>query len=161
MQVQRSAGAIVLVRTDQGLRVVLKRRGKKDNYPNACQEPVHGKCEKYENFFAALIRESHKKLGSDFTERCLDEAVFRSAHRRSYGDKEIMTYYLFVPEIYLKLIELEEDSGKIELVEPHKFFDGSILKITPEKKKVGYSDSVIAMFSDEIIAIKKVLEKEI
>ena len=155
---KKSVGLVLIINTKGGLRVALQRRGAQDSFPGACQVSVHGKLEGDEDFYKALIRESCEELGEVFTHTCQKDIELVELFHQKFDDKEIVTYGALVPEDRLDLIRLERTSGGINVVEGGLFFDGTVIDITSDKKKEGYPPTVIAVFGDEIQAIKKALE---
>jgi hypothetical protein len=158
--IPRFAAGIFFIRIERRLKVVLLRQNKAKDYCGAYRLPVRKKCEEGENFFSAFIKGSNEVLGEDFTTVCLGKAEFKATFRSSCDNKEVLFYSMFISEEYLKLINLEKDGGRIELVEIYKFFDGSITEILLTEKEKVYSRQMIAMFPDEIIAVKNILEQQ-
>lgn len=156
---EKSVGVVVVVRTIEGLKVALQKRGEKDSFPRAFQMTAHGKVKRDEDFFPALMRECSEELGESFTLYFLvTTSIVKLIYQISNDNKEIWTYGILVPEISLDIITIEKTSGGIVLVEACKFFDGSVINITPNKKQSVYPKGVIAMFPDEIQAVKKALD---
>lgn len=159
-KIRRSIVAVFLVHTEHSLKIALQRHGEKEDYPGACRVTVYGECQEDEPFFATLIRKMQEDFGNRFTNYCNRRADFRIDSQMRIGDEEIMIYYLFAREKCLKLIQLKEDSGGIELIEIEKFYDDSLIKITPDRQKIGYPAMNVAMFGSEIQLIKGILKKK-
>ena len=167
---KRSVGLILVTAIHDGqngeiFMAVLQRRGRwntektaPESYPGCCQVSIHGKLKEGEDFYEGLIRESCEELGKEFTEACQEDIPLTELLREKTDDKEIRTYGAFIPVERLSMVRLGPDSGGLDLVLGDNFFNGQVKEIAPDMKQDGPPYGVIALFPDEIQAIKKALE---
>lgn len=162
---KRSVGLIVTTEIDGELVAILQVRGtfnpekmKPESWPGACQVTVHGGCNTGENESDALMRETDEELGNDATDfiiPCLANAkiVFKAEDEK----KAVTTTAMRVlnPD-FLKAIRLHAGSGGIRLVSKDDL--PKIQDLSKFDKTEGVIDRrVIAMFPDELEALKKAL----
>lgn len=167
---KKSVGLVVMVKMPQEdgsevLMAMLQRRGtfntekmKPESYPGCCQVSVHGGVEEGESFDQALIREVQEEFGQDFANclRCLpNKAAVEILIHQKTSEKEIITYGTLIPLDWLKMIRLGPDSGGLDLVSASDA-NGATVEIKPEYKADGPPKGwMIAMFPDEIEAVRK------
>lgn len=148
---------------------VLQRRGEwntekmaPESYPGACQVTVHGKVEKGESPSSALFREIDQELGAEALEFLRRGALgpehdFPELLKEETPDKLVITWGMKVPCELLRVIRLGPDSGGLRLLEREEV--AFIANLNNFDKKEGVMDRTdVAMFPDEIEAVKKAFE---
>ncbi len=147
---------------------VLQRRGYfntekmgPESYPRCCQVTCHGNVEPGDETFldpdlVAMIRESREELGSVIAEE-LQKGNFLAEilTRVNSEEKQVTTFVTLIPADYLKKIRLGPDSGGLTYIgqETARW----IMPVTKDMQILGPT-SGIAMFPDEIEAVKKAFE---
>jgi hypothetical protein len=161
--VVKSVGLIVMTRIgpEKELFAVLSRRGSRnqekgwapESYPGACQVTAHGKLKPDEDSKEGLLREVQEELGDVFR-RCV---MRHSIDALVEGQK--VTYCVLVDSDALNFIRLHPSSGGLEFVKEDQIDD--ILDLSHFFTKAEGVDSleIIAMFPDEIEALKLAFEK--
>ena len=136
----------------------IPKKMSKESYPGCCQVSVHGGLKDGESFYVGLIRESSEELGDEFTQASQKDIPLTELFRELTNEKEVRTYGAFIPTERLSMVRLGPDSGGLELVHGDNFFNGQVQEITEDMKLNGPPHGVIALFPDEIQAVKKALE---
>jgi len=115
------------------------------------QVTCHGKLEEGEDFHEALIRESNEKLGVTFTAKCQTDIELVEVSNIKTDKSWVITYAALIPSDRLGLIKNENGVGFLILRAEDV---NEIIPITPDMKEQGAPDGKMAMFQDEIDAIK-------
>lgn len=144
-----------------GLVAVLQRRGEfshdkmgLESYPGACQVTIHGAVEGSESVFEAIYRESSEELGVGITVVAFPKEVLSLINDEK---KKIVTYGLLQPPELLKGIRLGPSSGGLGLLTESEV--DKIVDLRKFDKQTGVIDrTIVAMFPDEIEAVKKAFE---
>lgn len=162
---KRSVGLIVMVKMPNGqLMAVLQRRGTfnhekmaLESFPGCLQVTCHGGLQDGENVVKGLVREVNEELGQDFNDHF---SFFGTELLSEVGDdkKRVTTYGTILPmELIRDHLRLGPDTGGLVYV-PKDMID-QIIEIRPEFKLLGPEFSrTLAMFPDEIAAVKKAFE---
>lgn len=167
---KRSVGLVVMVRIpDQGTPIghrvmaCLQRRGTfnhekmaPESFPGCLQVTCHGGLNDGEDFMGGLLREMQEELGERF--------VVTYAHgylailtETMTAEKQVVTYGTLVPiDSICDLVRLGPDSGGLVYVGAEQV--ENIVKIIPDMKESGPPPYLMAMFPDEIEAVKKAFE---
>lgn len=165
MERKKAVGLVVLTRINGGpLKAVLQVRGKfnhekmgPESFPGACQVTVHGGLEKDETFKDALLRETRQEVGNN-ANRLLEKNIknLREVARVETPKKLVVTYGAILPPDFLAKMKLNVSTGGIRLV-GHKELD-NLIELTDKEKTAGVPDDLVAMFPDEIEAVRKAFE---
>lgn len=162
-KVKKSVGLVVIIKKAEELYAVLQKRSawnhEKDapeSFPGCLQVTCHGKLEEDESFVMALVRECMEELGKEFTQ-CVQiyHPVVKVFDREKDG-KHVITYATMVKEQTLSLVSLGQEVEV--LIHVSKKDVEKIIPITDKMKKNGAPAGEMAMFSDEIEAVKAALE---
>lgn len=161
---KQSVGLIILTVEGGILRTLCQIRAKWNNeknapesYPGCLQVTCHGKLEEGEGFLPALVRESNEELGDAFTEACQkDMSLVEVANVRN-EKSWVITYAALVPSIRLKLLNPGKDVAGFKSLTAKDVSE--IIPITPDMKERGAPNGKMAMFQDEIDAIKDAFAK--
>jgi hypothetical protein len=142
---------------------ILQRRGiwdfermDKETFPGCYQVTFHGGLEEDETFLDTLKRESEEELGKEFSKKNHLNKNLKELFHKNETEKEVITFGALIPFEQISLIRLGMSTGGLDLVEEKQV--KKIINISPEFREVGAPSSVIAMFPDEIEALKKAFE---
>lgn len=162
-----SVGVMVLL-TDvpnMGRAALLQRRGEfnhekmaPESWPGACQVTAHGKVEVYETCEQALYREISEELGALAVQVIRAQgAKVPEIYHHATDQKTVFTYGMVLPASLLKCVQLGPSSGGLVLM-PENQVD-IIQNLNLFDKTEGVRDrKIVAMFPDEIEAVKKAFE---
>jgi hypothetical protein len=149
---------------------VLQKRGEfnhetmgPESWPGVCQLTVHGKVEHVESDKGALGRETQEELGANFVSdaRVWDviAADMTEIGRVEKPGKSIVHYATEVPAAKLASFRLNASSGGLRLVTQSDLRDiQPVPNFNCNKKDGAFARRTIAMFPDEISAVKKAFE---
>ncbi len=166
---KRSVGLVVL--TDipgMGVVAVLRRRGKinpekddfHESYPGGCQVTCHGKVKPEDDKEdEALLREAGEEIGQEAAHKLLVQNRGRLTVLVDDREANAVTFGIFMPDPdFIHLIRLEVSSGGLELLPQSEI--GNIRDLLRDfDKRTGVTDTnVIAMFPDEIKAVRLAFE---
>lgn len=165
---KRAVGLIILTEIPArgGLVAVLQRRGlvnhekdwNNESFPGACQVTVHGELEGVESFTEALEREVLEELGEEFQAAVYNSGKmngFKLIVRVKTDRKEVETFGLFVQREILNLVRLGPSTGGLRFVTRN----AEISDLNEFRKDDGVThSSIVAMFPDEIEAVRKAFE---
>lgn len=168
---KRSVGLVVLTEIPNiGVVALLRRRGKvnpekedfRESYPGGCQVTCHGRAEEGESFENALFREMREEVGFHLVDFPVRHQLVVLVDNP--GEKEdVITYGAMIPwgdMIYAlrSRIRLESSSGGLEFLLQSEV--DNIQNLRDFDKRAGVTDlNVIAMFEDEIEAVRLAFEK--
>ena len=167
---KKSVGLIVMSKIPKAgkevLVAVLQRRGRfntekmaPESYPSCCQVTSHGKLFETEKLFEGLFREAREELGQPFS-GLVKANVSRGIQMLTHvadKEKEVTTFGVLVPTVWLKAIQWGPDSGGADLIAQENLDD--IVEIADEMKVTGPEFiHTLAMFPDEIEAVRKAFE---
>jgi len=160
---KKSVGLVVLTVQGGMLRVCCQIRAGWNNekkapesYPGCLQVTCHGKLEEGEDFYEGLIRESNEELGVAFTAACQADIELVEVGNVRNEKSWVITYAAQIPSDRLALIKKENGVGFL-ILRAEDVSD--IVPITPDMKEHGAPDGKMAMFQDEIDAIKSAFAK--
>jgi 8-oxo-dGTP pyrophosphatase MutT (NUDIX family) len=169
---KQSVGLVVLTEIPSmgGVVAILQRRGKfnhekmgPESWPGGCQVTCHGKVEEVdEGVLDALQREIEEEFGWDAVQEILpdpNQAILLSDEESE--SERALTYGVLVPPSgFLRegKVSLNASSGGLDFVTRDKV--GQIQELRNFDKRTGVTDlNTIAMFSDEIEAVRLAFEK--
>ena len=165
---KKSVGIVIITHLGNDYLALLQKRaslnkekGTAESYPGCLQVSCHGKLEEGEYFHQALIRELGEELGERFgSELCqsiiCQDIPFQKIVDVEDEEKHVITFAAFVSGERLKMMELGEDVGSLVYI-PEDEVD-QIIPITRVMKTEGPPPGMMAMFPDEIDAVKKAFE---
>jgi len=147
---------------------VLQKRGEfnhekmgPESWPGACQITVHGSLEEHESWSGAMFRESGEELGTAVW-NCFNgklDSMAKLLSEKTSSEKEVRTFGIELPAGFLKRVRLNASTGGLHLLRKKQV--SQICRLCPEhfSKAVGVDERLtIAMFPDEIEAVKKAFE---
>ncbi len=169
-----SVGFLAMTEVNGTLYAILQRRGEwnhekmaPESWPGACQVTAHGKIELGEEFLPAVKREVAEELGSWFGEIVAGLNWFRAGNPQG-GDIDVVTLYeddkvrtegFIIDNSYLRGFRLQPSTGGLKLITKEEVMGIVDLTSSSYNKEVGVvTRSIVAMFPDEIKAVKKAFE---
>lgn len=168
--IKKTVGLIVLVNTQtRGLVAVLQVRGNinveknnQETYKGACQLTVHGSINDGETQTDTLLRETREELGEEFAEivevELNKDQNFIELNRIENENISVANFGAIVSENALKEIEINPSTGgSIKLIS--KSDVNKIRELKPEDRETGVAEDEVAMFPDDIEAIRLAFEK--
>ncbi len=172
MKKERFVGLIVMTELvdaigNRKLAVVLQRIGRWDfknkerlSYPGCCKISAHGKLEENEDFLQGLLRKSQDDFGDEFARIILgNNSSLKEIVYNNSNEIEVRIYSALVAEDDLKLIRLNPCTGGLDPLTKEEFEgNNGPIKIYEEMKFFGAHTVVIALFEDEINAVRKAFE---
>jgi hypothetical protein len=168
MKKKRTVGFIILTNIPDpvGTVAILQTRGKfnyekrsSETYAGATQISVHGSIEGDESEFEALVRETREELGEEFANlvqgRSLDLIKLNGIENENIS---IVNFDFRIAEKDLEKIKLDERTvAKIRLITKNDIVN--IRELKPSERLTGIDKNEIAMFPDDIEAVKLAFEK--
>jgi 8-oxo-dGTP pyrophosphatase MutT (NUDIX family) len=114
---------------------------------------VHGGLEEGETFEDALLRETRQEVGAQ-AGRLLAKNVktLYEVTRVETPEKVVVTYATILPPDFVVKMQLNASTGGIRLVGQEEL--NNIIELTDKEEVAGVPDDLVAMFSDEIQAVK-------
>lgn len=153
-----------MTRIGDELVAVLQRRGEfnpekmdDESWPGACQVTSHGKLNDGEGWVDGLIREATEELGRGI-EIHLQNCNWATL-REKKGKEHARTYGIIAPPHVLQDIRLEPVSGGMKILKRSELCHILDLRTNFNKTEGVRDRQVIAMFPDEIEAVKAAFEK--
>lgn len=136
-------------------------KGFPESWPGGCQVTVHGGCNPLEDDFVALYREIEEELGLEaarILKEYMDTLSMTKIFTHEDEKKVVTTFAIRVPDLFfLKAVRLHASSGGIRIVTKEDI--PNIQDLTKFNRVEGVFDRrVVAMFPDELEALKKALE---
>jgi hypothetical protein len=169
--VKRSVGLVVAVRIPDGkdghyVVIALQHRGTfnheklaPESYPGCCQVTCHGKLEGDEPVEAGLVREATEELGGEFAEAYIHGYHGEILVETRGSEKEVVTFGTLMPvEMIRDLVRLGPDTGGLVYVTAEQFEKRVVVIDDGMKVEGPILAETIAMFPDEIEAVKKAFE---
>jgi ADP-ribose pyrophosphatase YjhB (NUDIX family) len=160
----RSVGLVVITVIDGQKVALLHKRGgfnpekmKPETWPGASQVSCHGKLRDGEDFKQGLYREAEEELGPLFVRKLEEnEDQIILIYEKHTQDKSVKTFAVFMENpAFLKDIRLAGASGGILLADENT----ELRNLKNFDKKQGVTDNnVVAMFADEIQAVRQALK---
>mgnify|MGYP000639802521 CR=1 FL=1 len=158
--IKKTVGLIVLANTqDRGLVAVLQVRGdfnteknNEETYRGACQLTVHGSINEGESEIDALLRETREELGEEFTNLVQGSPLYE-LNRIENEDISVTNLGFRIAEEDLEKIK----NAKIRLISKEDV--NNICELKPSDRECGVDENDIAMFKDDIEAVKLAFEK--
>ncbi len=170
MQIKKTVGLIVLANIqEKGLTAVLQVRGdfnteknNEETYKGACQITVHGSMNNGETEMDTLLRETREELGEEFAEiveaELNKDQNFVELNKIENENIVVTNFGTIVNEDALKEIELNSSTGgSIRLIS--KSDVDNIRELKSEDREAGVASDEIAMFPDDIEAVRMAFEK--
>ena len=172
MKKERFVGLIIMTKLvdstgSSKLAVILQRIGRWDfqnkarlDYPGCCKISAHGKLKEGEDFLQGLLRKSQDEFGNDFAKIIMgDNSSLKEIVYSDTNKTEIRIYSVLVSEDDLKTIRLNPCTGGLDPVIKEEF-EGNKgpVKIYSEMNAFGVHPAIIALFEDEITAVRKAFE---
>ncbi len=130
--------------------------GKPETFPGCLQVSCHGGLENNEDFLDALTRESMQELGEKFTRQCRAGSTLSLVTDEENEKRHVKTFATFVQGHVVDMIVPGKDVGEIIRIMENDI--KKIVPMTPDMKEAGAPDGVMAMFPDEIEALKKAFQ---
>ena len=158
---KKAVGLVIITKEANAYSALLQKRTADDSYPCCLQVSCHGKLEGTEledsdGFRRALLRELAEELGEAFIKACQNDIKLRIVSHVRDDKKEIITYVAFVPKERLLMIQPGSEVGGLIYISKSEV--NQIIPMTPEMKENGAPSGKMAMFPDEIEAVKKAFE---
>lgn len=158
---KKTVGLIVITDTEKA---ALQVRGNfnfeknsPETYRGAYQLTTHGSVGKGETEKDALLREIKEELGEEFA-NLVHGSTLEEINRVENKKISVANFGLRIAEKGLKKIKIDERTGaSIKLISKDKI--NNIRELKPSDREKGVNKNEIAMFSDDIEAVKLAFEK--
>lgn len=160
---KKTIGLIILTNTEKA---VLQVRGdfnvekdEKETYQGASQLTVHGSIAKNESEIDALLRETKEELGEEFANLVQGRSLDLIELNKTENENMSVTNFGFrIVEKDLEKIKINERTrASIRLISKDEISD--IRELKPSDRESDIDKNEIAMFPDDIKAIKLAFEK--
>lgn len=159
MKIMKKTVGLILI-TNTGKAVLQVRgnfnieRNEPETYADATQLTVHGSIEKNESEIDALLRETREELGKEFANLVQGKALeLREINRVENEEISVVNFGLSIAEKDLEKIK----GAKMRPISKNEI--ANIRELKPSDREKSIDKNEIAMFPDDIEAVKLAFEK--